>query len=126
MKPTIMIVEDEEIIRSSIRLTLENEGYGVSEGADIAGLREALRGSPPAALILDLSLPDGNALEVLPQIKAQWPATRIVILTGYGTVEVAEQAYKVDDQIILQSKPFDSEMLKALLGLVFRTDGRGD
>ncbi len=117
MKPNILIVEDEKTLRDSVTSTLQKAGYEVSEAGDVAGLLEALEGPSPVALILDLSLPDGNGLEVLPAIKKGWPTTRIIILTGHGTVDVAEKAYKLDRQIILQSKPFDGEMLKALLAL---------
>ena len=54
-----------------------------------------------------------QGLVLLPELKKKWPNSKVIILTGYGSVEVAEGAYKLDDQIFLQSKPFDAGVLPA-------------
>ena len=88
-----MLVEDEETVRQFVRTILEKEGYGVTEAADAAGLRAALDGPAPAATILDLNLPDGNGLQLLPDLKRHWPTAKVIIMTGYGTAEVAEKSF---------------------------------
>lgn len=117
MNRTIMIVEDEADIRAFVRIILEKENYQVSEAADARSLRAALEGTPPAAVILDLNLPDGNALDILPELKRRWPGTKVIILTGFGTPEVAEEAYKLDKELFLHCKPVDAGTLIALVEL---------
>jgi DNA-binding NtrC family response regulator len=116
MKATIVVVDDDKQIRFLVRSVLEAEGCAVQEAADCSALRELLRGTAPDVVILDLRLPDGDGLGLLPEVKRDWPKSKVIILTGFGTVEAAEAAYKVDD-VYLQSKPFDAEMLKAMVGL---------
>ena len=88
--------------RELVRLALASDRYEVSEAADLAGLRRALVGAAPEVVILDLNLPDGNSLAVLPDLKGRWPRSKLIILTGYGTVEVADEAYKSVPDLFLQ------------------------
>lgn len=103
--------------RELVRLALASDRYEVSEAADLAGLRRALVGAAPEVVILDLNLPDGNSLAVLPDLKGRWPRSKLIILTGYGTVEVADEAYKSVPDLFLQTKPIDGGMLRALVEL---------
>ena len=123
MKAKILIVDDEEDLRGIIKDLFEMEGYEVSEAADAASLRRQLDGAPPDIVLLDLKLPDGDGLALLPEIKKKWPKSKVIILTGYGTVDVAEGAFKMDDQIYLQSKPFDAGVLKALVEVALTRKG---
>lgn len=123
MKATIVIVDDDEQLRFVVKTVLETEGCAVEEAADCASLRRLLRGTAPDLVILDLKLPDGEGLSLLPEVKQHWPKSKVIILTGFGTVEAAEAAYKVDD-VYLQSKPFDAEMLKAMVGLALAPKAR--
>jgi DNA-binding NtrC family response regulator len=117
MKTSILIVEDEGAIRELVKLALGSDKYELSEAGDLAGLRQSLAGPSPGVVILDLNLSDGNSLALLPELKQKWPASKVIILTGHGSVEVAEEAFKVDPQLFLQSKPFDPETLRALVEL---------
>lgn len=115
MKTRILIVDDEADIRERVKLALGHDKYEVTEAGDLAGVRQRLTGPAPGLVILDLKLPDGNSLTVLPELKQAWPASKVIILTGYGTVEVAEEAYKVDPHLFLQTKPFDAGTLRVLV-----------
>jgi DNA-binding NtrC family response regulator len=116
MNGNVMIVDDDADIRFFVRTVLESAGCNVSDAPDAASLRQALKVQPPDALVLDLQLPDGNGVELLREVKQSWPKTKVIILTGYGTVEAAESVYKIDN-VYLQSKPFDGEMLTAMLDM---------
>ena len=117
MKTTILIVDDEAEIRERVKYVLGSDKYEMTEATDLAGLRQALAGPAADLVLLDLRLPDGHALEALPELNQKWPTSRVIIVTGHGTVEVAEEAYKVDPQLFLLSKPFDSGTLQALVEL---------
>jgi DNA-binding NtrC family response regulator len=123
MKAKILIVDDEAELRGVVKDLLGMEGYEMAEAADIASLRQRLEGAPADIVLLDLKLPDGDGLTLLPEIKQKWPNSKVIILTGYGTVDVAEGAFKTDDQIFLQSKPFDAGILKALVELALTRKG---
>ena len=125
MQHSILIVEDEPLIRDLIKTYLDPVGCLTTEAGDLAGARKALAGPAPAVVLLDLRLPDGNGLSLLPEIKRQWPTTRVVILTGDGTVETAEQAYKQDD-VYLLNKPFDAEMLRTVVELSLTSGKDGE
>jgi two-component system, NtrC family, response regulator PilR len=115
MKAKILIVDDEAQLREMLRLLFEADGCSVAEAGDGAALRQQLEGPAPDLLLLDLNLPDGNGVNLLPEIKKHWPDCKTVIITGYGSVEAAEGAFKVDHELFLQSKPFDTEILKAVV-----------
>jgi DNA-binding NtrC family response regulator len=117
MKTSILIVDNEASIREQVKLVLGGDKYEMAEAGNLADLRRSLAGPAPEVVILDLMLPDGNALDALPELKQEWPASKVIILTGHGTVEVAEAAFKVDPQLFLQSKPFDPGTLRALVEL---------
>lgn len=124
MQPRILIVEDDLCIRELVMTFLGRERFALSEAGDLATVRGQMPGAAPELLLLDLHLPDGNGLSLLPEVKRHWPTTKVVILTGYGTVEVAEEAYKLDDLFLL-SKPFDSEMLNSVVDLALAGRNHG-
>lgn len=124
MQHSILIVEDEPLIRELIKAYLQPVGCLMTEAGDLAGARKAFSGAAPAVVLLDLRLPDGNGLSILPEIKRHWPATRVIILTGDGSIETAEEAYKRDD-VYLLNKPFDAEMLRTVLELSLSASGGG-
>jgi two-component system, NtrC family, nitrogen regulation response regulator GlnG len=117
MKTRILIVDDEADIREQVYIALRDEDYELAEAADLASLRRLLAGPAPDVLILDLKFPDGIGLTVLPEVKQKWPATKVILLTGFGTVEVAEEAFELDPHLFLQNKPFDPGTLCALVEL---------
>jgi DNA-binding NtrC family response regulator len=110
MKARIMIVDDEEVLRTFVRSTLEREGYEVFEAADGAALRSALDGLQPDIILLDLRLPDDDGLVLLPLIKKKWADTEVIVLTGYGSIEKAIEATKLG-AFYFQPKPFKGDEL---------------
>jgi two-component system, NtrC family, response regulator AtoC len=125
MSTRIMVVDDEASVRALVRICLERAGYEVSEASSAATLRQSLAGPAPGAVVLDLKLSDGDGLVLLPELKQCWPSARVIILTGYGTtVAAADQAYAVDD-VYLVSKPFDCEMLNAVVEMALSSRQRG-
>jgi len=110
MTPRIMIVDDESSIRSLLVTVLSKAQYDVSELGDAASLKERFSGPEPDVLLLDLKLPDAEGLELLPQIKKQWPSCEVIILTGFATIDAAVMATKLG-AYDFQKKPFDHKSL---------------
>jgi DNA-binding NtrC family response regulator len=111
MKPKVMIVDDEAVIREFVRTTLEKSGHEVVEAEDGATLKAALEGPAPDVVLLDLKLPDSDGLTLLPLVKKGWPDSEVIVLTGHGSIEVAVEATK-RGAYYFQSKPFDGATLK--------------
>lgn len=111
MKAKIMIVDDEEQLRFFVKTILEQEGYEVIEAADAESLRRFPDDLQPDVILLDLKLPDADGLTLLPQLKRRWPDGEVIVLTGYGSIEVAVEATK-RGAYYFQSKPFDASTLK--------------
>ncbi|MEJ2685495.1 MAG: sigma-54 dependent transcriptional regulator [Candidatus Sulfobium sp.] len=110
----ILIIDDEEIIRTSCERILKPEGYAVRTAKSGTEGLQALDFSSFDLVLTDLKLPDIDGIEVLVRIREKWPDTRVIIMTGYGTVQSAVRAMKagVFDYI---EKPFSPEDLLALV-----------
>jgi two-component system, NtrC family, response regulator len=110
MKGKILIVDDDEDIRHLLGTVLEND-YDTSPVESAAQLKQSFQsGSQPDLVLLDLGLPDGNGLDLLPQIKKQWPETEVIVLTGNATFEAAVESTKRGAYHFI-NKPFDVQML---------------
>src|ERR1019366_8872890 len=110
MIPKVMVVDDTEGIRDLLRAILEKEGYEVILKASAAELTAAFTQTRPDIILLDLVLPDGDGLELLPEIKKSWPDTEVIVLTGHATFDAAVEATK-RGAYHFQNKPFDPKTL---------------
>ena len=110
MKSKVMVVDDTEGIRDLLSAILEREGYETILKTSAADLTAAFSQTQPDIILLDLVLPDGDGLELLPQIKKQWPDTEVVVLTGHATFDAAVEATK-RGAYHFQNKPFDTKTL---------------
>src|ERR1700751_652820 len=93
-KGSILVVDDESEIREGLELLLASEGYGVSSaGTGASGLAK-LEEHPYDLLLLDVSLPDRNGLELLREIRRRDPQLSVVLITAYGSIDMARAAFK--------------------------------
>ena len=88
MKAHILLVDDDATIRELLGVILRGN-YQLSEADSGAALKQAFARPQPDVILLDIKLPDADGLELLPQIKKQWPDTEVIILTGNATFELA-------------------------------------
>ena len=93
-KRTILIVEDEDIIRNSLSELLTGEGYQVSEAGRVGDAVELAKETDFDVAICDVQLPDGDGLALLRKLHQRNPHTCILIITAYATVENAVEAFK--------------------------------
>src|SRR5690348_7877845 len=94
MTHRILVVDDQPRLRQTIREFLETKGFDVEDVGTCAAAEEAFRASRPDVALLDYELPDGDALELLPKLKAIDSDVPMLILTGHGTIELAVRAMK--------------------------------
>jgi DNA-binding NtrC family response regulator len=90
----VLIVDDEAAIRFGVRSFLETQGYDVDEAGSCQAAEESFRNSKPDIVLIDYLLEDGNALDLLPRLKAADPAIPIIILTAHGSIDLAVRAIK--------------------------------
>ncbi len=113
MKP-ILVVEDEAIMRDSLRDWLTDEGYPVETAEHGEEALEAIGEREFSLLILDMRLPGKNGLEVLKEAKAQRPKIKGLIITAYPSVETVMEAMKLGAVDYL-TKPFPLDTLEKLI-----------
>ena len=112
---TLLLLDDDNALRTRLGRALESRGFEVTTAASVAEAREALRSSVPAFAVLDMRLEDGNGLKVVEAIRDRREDARIVMLTGYGAIATAVAAVKAG-AIDYLSKPADADdVVKALL-----------
>jgi DNA-binding response OmpR family regulator len=112
MTEHILIVDDEDTLRHFLKLTLQDEGYYVSEAASgYAALNWLERESFDLALV-DLRMADMDGLEVMRQFRQRSPETQIIILTGYASVPSVVEALRQGAHDYL-TKPVDTAELLA-------------
>jgi two-component system nitrogen regulation response regulator NtrX len=110
VKPRVLIVDDEDAVRSSLKMIFEYEGYEVLLAANgPVGLKLAEQESPDL-VFLDIKMPQMDGLEVLKQLKEKDGSIPVVILSGHGTVKTAVEAVKLGAYDFIE-KPPDSERI---------------
>jgi len=97
-------------VRDLIGTILQRNDYEPLLKANASQLLASFAENQPDVILLDLVLPDGDGLELLPQIKKQWPDTEVIVLTGHATFDVAVEATK-RGAYHFQNKPFDQKIL---------------
>ncbi len=110
----ILVVDDEESVRWALRKAMEQAGYGVDLAADgPAGLTAA---SDPAVdlVLLDVRLPGQDGLELLREIRKRRPDLPVIMMTAYGTLQVAVEAMKHGAYDYI-GKPFDTDEVLLLV-----------
>ena len=94
MMNTILIIDDEPIIRKLLARMMELEGYEVFQAADRASGLKLLTAKTPQLVLCDVFLPDGNGLEMVKEIKELQPETEVILLTAHGNIPDGVQAIK--------------------------------
>ncbi len=110
----VLLVEDDRGIRFGIRNFLAGRDFDVEEADTLKQGEELYKQTRPDIVILDYSLPDGNALEVLPRLKAADSSIPIVILTGHGSIDLAVRAIKEGAEQFL-TKPVQMQALLVVI-----------
>jgi len=116
----ILIVDDELIVRDSIKEWLEVEGFGVDMAESGQEALEKLSGGEFNLMLLDVKMPGMDGVEVLKRSKEINPELAVVMMTAYATVETAVEAMKIGALDYLL-KPFDPEALVSMVGKLYRS-----
>lgn len=119
MPSTVLIVDDEALIRWSLAESLEAAGFGIREAASAREALQQLEGGDGIRVaLLDLKLPDSSDLSLLRRIRDTYPNCQVILMTAHGTPEMLDEARRAGAYSAL-SKPFD---VHRIVGLVQAAD----
>ena len=109
-KPIVFVVDDDISVRESLELLIEFAGWHPETFASAAEFLARPRTALPNCLVLDISLPDLNGLELQKFIASERTDMPIIFITGHGDVPMTVQAMK-GGAVEFLTKPFDDEVL---------------
>lgn len=108
----ILIVDDEDSIRFGVRTFMESRGYRVFEADSCQAAREAFERAAPDVAVIDYRLDDGTAIDLLREFRQSDPDVPLVVLTAYGSIDLAVEAVKEGAQQFL-IKPIENAVQHA-------------
>ena len=111
---TLLIVEDDRPFLQRLSRAMEQRGFAVTSVQSVSEALDAVRQLAVDYAVIDMRLDDGNGLDVVSALKAKSPATRVVMLTGYGNIATAVTAVKMG-AIDYLAKPADADDVFAAL-----------
>ncbi|SHM06139.1 two-component system, response regulator RegA [Roseovarius litoreus] len=112
---TLMIVEDDDALRTQLAKALGKRGFSVTTSASVTGAIGLLEPSPPAFAVVDLRLDDGSGLSYIEALSTRRPDARPIVLTGYGNTPTAVAAVKHGAIDYLAKPTTADEIVAALL-----------
>jgi DNA-binding NtrC family response regulator len=110
-RASILIVDDEELMRDACRQVLAPEGFALKEASSGDGVLETIRHESFDLVILDLKMPGMDGMEILRRLHEESPDTAAIVITGYPSVESAVEAMKLGAADFLP-KPFTPDVLR--------------
>ena len=119
MEAPILIVDDEEKIRTTLRGILQDEGFCTLEADSGESVLDLVATRQPCLVLLDIWMPHVDGIALLEQLQSREPELPIIVISGHGTIETAVRATKLGAADFLE-KPFS---LDTLLRSVYRALG---
>jgi two-component system response regulator RegA len=111
----LLLVEDDAVFANTMARALRARGFGVAVASDAAGALKCVRIHPPRFAVVDLKLGEDSGLALIPELHAEVPSMRILLLTGYASIATAVEAIKRGAHDYL-AKPVDADAVaRALL-----------
>jgi two-component system response regulator RegA len=111
---SLLIVEDDEVLRERLARAFRERGYEVGEAADADAALAAAGADSPEFVVADLRMPGRSGVELIRELVALDPSTTAVVLTGYGSIATALEAIRAGAVDYL-TKPADVDQIEAAL-----------
>lgn len=115
---SLLLVDDDPLLATTLARALYDRGYQVTIALDAGQALQAIAEEVPDCAVVDLKIRGESGLTLLPRLRQAGPDTRLVVLTGYGSIATAVQAVKLGANEYL-TKPTDADAIDAAL----RRDG---
>lgn len=111
---SILILDDEEIVCTRLKPTLEKAGHFVETFTDSRQVSEILERRRFDVLITDLKMPHIDGMQLFEIAKKRWPDIQVIIITGFATVDVTRNALRAGVRDVI-AKPFRISQLRDLI-----------
>jgi UDP-3-O-[3-hydroxymyristoyl] N-acetylglucosamine deacetylase len=121
---TVLVVDDEERIRSSLRGILSDEGFRVLDTGDAPAVMPLIARENPELVLLDVWMPELDGIELLRRIKAEQPHTRVIMISGHANIQNAVAATRLGAADFIE-KPFSVAGLLASIERVLSGETGG-
>jgi two-component system NtrC family response regulator len=92
--PSVLIIDDEQTLRGLLARIIQLEGYQVFQADSVKDGLKVLHRELVHVVVTDVKLPDGNGVDLTLKIKSEFPATELIVITAFGTIEDGVKAIK--------------------------------
>jgi two-component system response regulator PilR (NtrC family) len=113
-KPKILIVDDEESYRQVLKVIFEADGFETATAVNGSAALEQIKSNPCDLIVSDVKMPDMDGIALLEAAKTVAPDIGVVLMTAFGTINTAREAFKLGADDFIQ-KPFNNEELKLIV-----------
>lgn len=111
-EPSLLIADDDEVFRERLARSLRSRGYDVRTASNAKAAVELAKEESPEYAVVDLRMPGESGIELIRELKEIDPATKVLMLTGYGSIANAVDAVKLGACNYVQ-KPADADDIEA-------------
>ena len=115
----ILVIDDEVAVNNNIRKILVKKGYQVDQAVTKAEALEKIEARPYRLVLLDLKIPGVRGLELLKAVRDKNPATNVIIITGYASIETAVESAR-QGAVDYLPKPFTPDEIRMVTDNAFR------
>ena len=119
VKYDLLVVEDEPVVLSAIRKIVESEQLQMDEALNVDVAVKKIRRNTYKLIVTDLMLPRVSGLELIQEVKEDFPCVPLVVITGYATLEKAVESFRMGSFDFIP-KPFDTEAFLAVISRGFK------
>jgi DNA-binding NtrC family response regulator len=113
----ILVLDDESIVCARLKPALEKEGYYVETYTDSLQAKKRLEERGFDIVVTDLKMANVDGMELYRFVNEKWPKTKVIIISGFATVDVAREALQAGVRDVI-AKPFKIGQLKDLINRV--------
>ncbi len=113
-RANLLLVDDDAALCEALSRALLDRGFEVRVANNAAAGSDEARANPPEYAVVDLNLPGGSGLKLVPELIALDPNTRVVVFTGYGSIATAVEAIKLGATHYLMKPANADDIVRAL------------
>ena len=122
MKPVILIIDDDTSLRRVLEYNLQEAGYAVATASSGEEGLQRFEETSPALVITDMKMPGMDGMQVLKAVKERSPETLVIMITAFGTVDIAVEAMKAGAYDYI-TKPFNRDELRLTVAKALQLNG---
>ena len=110
----ILVLDDEEIVCARLKPALEKDGYSIETFTNSRMAKQRLEEKRFDIVVTDLKMAEIDGLALLRLVREKWPETRVIIISGFATVDVTREAFQAGVRDVI-AKPFKISQLKSVI-----------